>query len=216
MRIPLLSSVSTTAWTGRFIGARTAWLCVAAMLSAVGSGCATTKAAAVIEGPPLAVSPPPPRVIVPPEEEPLAVVGNGLDTPLLASPPRVQPSPMPRARTAPARAETEPRSETQGSQSAGAVGPSPSAEPPKVELRAVPSSVEPAVDQATVVATIEKTNALLKNVDPNKLSKENRGIYELAKGYVTRTNEKLKERNLALASVTAEKALQLAQSLTGR
>ncbi len=202
-----------SALPGGSLLARAAWVCAAGVLSAALSACATTKAAAIVEGPPLAVSPPPPRVIVPFEEEPLAAVGNGLDTPLLASP-RVQPSPMPRSRTVPARAETEPRSETPGAPAATVVGPSLS-EPPR-ELQPVPSVAASPVNQQTVQGVIDRANLLLRGIDANRLNNDGKTSLEEARKFVSKSTQFLKDRNFQAAATAADKALTLAQSLTGR
>jgi hypothetical protein len=180
------------------------------------SGCATTRAAPVAEGPPLTVPQPPPRVVVPPEEEPLAATGTGPDTPLLTSSPRVQPTPPPVRRPATVR-DSEPRSEAPVAAATGVVGPTVPAvaEAPR-ELRPVPSALEPALDEASVRAMIDKVERLLRGVNASKLSAEAKRNYNDAKGYAAQAKEKLKGGNVGFAADAAAKALQLATVLAGR
>jgi hypothetical protein len=187
------------------------FLLPAAAISVALSACATTRAAAVVEGPPLSVPQPPERVVVPPEEEPLVATGNGPDTPLLQSPRLTQTSP-PR-RTQPVRGETDTRAEAPAAAASGPVGPTAAAVETPRELKPVPSPAEPAVDVNNIQTLLNQVDALLKAVDP---SKYNTGTYKDAKQYVAQANKKLKERNLYAASDAADKAYKLALTLNGR
>jgi hypothetical protein len=160
------------------------------------------------------MSPPPPREIAPPEPEPLVATGNVLDTPLLTLP-RVAPTPPAQGRPRPARAESEPRSDTTAATSTGTPGASPSAEP-RPELRPVPSADVPAIDHQRVQATIDRVALLLGRIDQNKLSNDAKSNYAQAQKSVTNARRYLNERNLAAAADAADKASKLAQDLTGR
>src|SRR5688572_9727721 len=110
MRImPVIGAVRTSFrwWRADVRGAAVS-LAVALSSTAMLTGCATTKAATVIDAPPLAVPQAPERVLVPAEQDPLAATAVGLDAPV-ASVPRVQPS-MP-ARNRVNRPEADSRSD---------------------------------------------------------------------------------------------------------
>lgn len=218
MRKPSSTSVSVASASRRSAVSSTACLCAAGLLSVVTfSGCATTKAAAAIAGPPLAMSPPPPREIAPLEEEPLVATGNGLDTPLVTLPRVTQTPPTQGGRPRPPRVEAEPRGETTAAASAGTPGPSPPAEPPRGnELRPVPSADVPAIDHQRVQATLDRVEQQLGRLDPKKLNNDAQSNYAQARKFVSQARRNLNERNLGAAADAADKALKLAQDLTGR
>jgi hypothetical protein len=197
--------------------ARGAWMSLVTVLAlaVILTGCATTKAATVIEGPPLAVPKAPERVFVPAEEEPLAATAVGPDTPL-ASVPRVQPSPLPKGGRLPVRADSETRSEAaQPATSVATPNPGGTTEANR-ELRVVPSSTEVAPDQQRVKNLIDKVTADLKNVVPSKLSKNDADNLRESQRLLAQADRALKERNVNFALVVAEKAAELAATLPGR
>jgi hypothetical protein len=193
-----------------------AWVLVlsASAVTMALSGCATTKAATVAEGPPLAVSQAPPRVLVPPEEEPLASTGNGPDTPVVTSSPRVQPSPPQQRRPTPQRTgESEPRAETPTAPTA--ISPTVPAEATR-ELRAVPSAADPAIGADSVRSNLDKARTLLRSVEPGKLSTEAKRNYDEAVQLLKKGEDKLKEGNVSTAALAADKAFKLAAALADR
>jgi hypothetical protein len=161
------------------------------------------------------MSPPPPREIAPLAEEPLVATGNGLDTPLLTLP-RVTQVPPAAGRPRPPRVEAEPRGgETTAAASAGTPGPNPAVEPPR-ELRPVPSADVPAIDQQGLQTKIDRINVALRGVDKNKLNNDAKTNLDYAHKLVQQAARYMKERNFGAAADAADKALKLAQDLTGR
>jgi hypothetical protein len=198
---------------------RRAWLPVAAVSAALSAavlltGCASTRAATVLEAPPLAVPPAPERVVVPAEKEPLAATPVGPDTPV-ASVPRVQPSPLPaRARTG--RSEGDARTDATQPPSA-AVAQNPGSTPDATrQLRVVPSSAEMAADQQNVQNLLNKVEADLKKVDTSKLSSNDAANFKESKRFLEQAVENLKKRNVNFALVNAQKAADLAATLANR
>jgi hypothetical protein len=121
---------------------------------------------------------------------------------------------MPRARTAPARAETEPRSETPGAPVNAAVAPTPSDTPR--ELQAVPSVAASPVNQQTVQGAIDRADGLLRGIDPKKLNSDAKSNFDEARKFLGQAKRMLAERNFVSAGEAADKAFKLAQSVTGR
>ena|SRR6187455_2447940 len=196
--------------------ARSVWVSLATVLASavILTGCATTKAATVTEGPPLAVPKAPERVLVPAEEEPLTSTQVGPDT-TLGAPRVVQPPPQPRGRAA-VRADNDTRSEAaQPATSVPTPNPGGTVEASR-ELRVVPSATEVAPDQQRVQNLINKVAADLKNVVPSKLSKNDGDNLRESRRFLDQAQEKLKERNYNFALVLAEKAAELAATLPGR
>jgi hypothetical protein len=196
---------------------RSACISLAAALSAAVmlTGCATTKAATVIEAPRLAVPQAPERVLVPAEQEPLAATPVGPDTPV-ASVPRVQQPPPSAARPRTARSEGDVRSDAAQPASSTVVQ-NPGGTPEATrQLRVVPSSSETAVDQQNVQNLINKVDADLKKVDPSKLSSNDAANFRDSKRFLEQAGENLKKRNVDFALVAAQKAADLAATLPNR
>jgi hypothetical protein len=129
----------------------------------------------------------------------------------------IQTPPAQGGRPRPPRVEAEPRGEPTAAASAGTPGPNPPAEPPRGnELRPVPSADVPAIDHQRVQATLERVRVLLRGIDPNKLSIDAKSNYGQAQKFVNQADRNLKDRNLGAAADAADKALKLAQDLTGR
>lgn len=183
---------------------------VVVVSSVLSSGCATTKAASVVDGPPLAVPEAPQRVIVPAEDEPLASTSIGPARPL-TSIPQVQPSPLRQGGRATApRADTDARSEASSA--------------PTAATPVVTGNVEAARDSRPVAAAemnsrgqvqtlLNKAAADLKCVDPAKLSNERRTIWNESKRHSDTAVEKMNERNYLVALAAAEKAAKFAADL---
>jgi hypothetical protein len=197
---------------------RGAGISLAATLSAAVmlTGCATPKAATVIEAPPLAVPPAPERVLVPAEQEPLAATPVGPDMPV-ASVPRVQQQPSPSA-TRPRTARTDGDARSEAAQPASSTvvqnpGGTPEA---NRQLRVVPSSSETAVDQQNVQNLINKVDADLKKVDVSKLSSNDAANFRDSRRFLEQAGENLKKRNVDFALVAAQKAADLAATLANR
>jgi hypothetical protein len=176
-------------------------------------GCASTKAATMVEGPPLAVPKAPERVVVPAEEEPLAATSVGPDTPV-ASVPRVQPSPLPTRRPA-TRTEGDTRTDaTQGAtNSATALGPAADAKP---ELRMVPTSAQAVADEGRVRELLSKAEADRKKVEQLRLSQTETNNLGESKRFSERAVKALQEGNVPFAKNLAEKAAELAAALAAR
>jgi len=200
--------------------ARRACISLAAALSAAVmlTGCATTKAATVIDAPPLAVPRAPERVLVPAEQEPLSATAVGPDTPV-ASVPRVQqqqPPPSP-ARPRTARTDGDARSDAAAQPpSSAATQPPGNPSDANRQLRVVPSSAEMAADQQNVQNLLKQVDADLKKVDPSKLSSNGAANFQESKRFSLQAAEKLKEGNVNLALVAAQKAAELAATLANR
>ena len=196
--------------------ARRAWLSLAGVLSAavLVTGCATTKAAALVDGPPLAVPQAPERVVVPAEEEPLAA--TSVDTPLASVPRVVQPPPPTRPRTT--RNEGEARADAPQATATTATAsptPGPAAEG-KPELRVVTASAQVAADQQAVHTLLEQADTDRKKVEQLKLSSTETTNLRERRRFSAAASKALKEGNLKVARTAAEKAAQLAAALAAR
>ena len=194
---------------------RHVWMSLAAVLSAAVmlTGCATTKAATVIDAPALAVPQAPERVLEPAEQEPLAATPVGPDTPV-ASVPRVQQQPTPSAaRPRTTRTDGDARSEAAQPASSTVVQNPGSTTEANRQLRVVPSSAEMAADQQNVQNLLNKVDADLKKVDPSKLSSNDAANFKESKRLSELAAEKLRERNVNIALVAVQKAAELAATL---
>ena len=198
--------------------ARRAWLSLAGVLSAavLVTGCATTKAAALVDGPPLAVPQAPERVVVPAEEEPLASTSVGQDPPLASVPRVVQPPPPTRPRTT--RNEGEARADApQATATTATASPTPGpATEGKPELRVVTASAQVAADQQAVHTLLERADTDRKKVEQLKLSSTESTNLRESRRFSAAASKALKEGNLKVALTAAEKAAQLAAALAAR
>ena len=140
--------------------------------------------------------------------------GNGPDTPVVTSSPRLPPPPPPQRRTTPPRAsDSDPRTETPAA--ATAIGPNLPTEATR-ELRAVPSAAEPVPEQKAVQDQLERVKAELGKIVPSTLSSGDKRKFEDAKKFAAQASEKLKERNVLNAAQSVAKASQLLQDLSRR
>lgn len=178
------------------------------------TGCATTKAATVIDAPPLAVPQAPERVLVPAEQDPLVATAVGLDAPV-ASVPRVQPTMPPRG-TRPVRNEADARGEAAQPATSTAAQTSSGVSDANRQLRVIPSPTDATADHQSVQNLINKVNADLRKVDPTKLGANDSKNYRDSKSLSEQAQEKLNERNVTIASVAAQKAADLAATLPNR
>jgi hypothetical protein len=174
---------------------------------ALATACAKARAAELVpDGPPLAMSAPPPRVITPADEVPLAS-------------PAPPPSPEPTAVAAPpAKAPPTPRKPAESKPpeppAAAAVPPTPPPAEP-LEVRSIPSAAE-AAEEKKVRDVMNRAQADLQRVAPQRLSTDGRSQYEQARRFYEQADDALKEKNFVYAMKLAENAATLAAELAGR
>jgi len=212
MRIVPVTAIAEASLRGACISLAAA-LSAAVMLT----GCATTKAATVIDAPALAVPQAPERVLVPAEQEPLSATAVGPDTPV-ASVPRVQqPPPVSTGRPRTARTEGDVRSDAAAQPASSTVVQNPNGTPEaNRQLRVLPSSSETPVDQQNVQNLINKVDADLKKVDSSKLSSNDAANFRDSRRFLEQAGENLRKRNVDFALVAAQKAAELAATLANR
>ena len=80
----------------------------------------------------------------------------------------------------------------------------------------LPSSAETSADLQTVQNLINKVNADLRKVDPTKLGTNDSQNYRDSKRLSEQAQEKLNDRNVPWAQNAAQKAAELAATLTNR
>ena len=215
MRIqPVIGAVRVSFGRLRVEVRRAGVLAVVLSAATMLTGCATTKAATVVEAPPLAVPRAPERVVVPAEQEPLAATAVGLDTPL-ASVPRVQPPPQTQT-TRPRSNRTEADAKGDAAQPSSTAAQTAGSVPDATRQLRVPSSAEAGSDYQRVLNLINKVDADLRKVDPTKLSQNDAQNFRESRRFWEQASAKLKERNVSFASVAAEKAADLAATLPTR
>jgi hypothetical protein len=191
------------------------------LLSALGcvlvmSACARPVAKTAPDGPPLDMPAPPPRDVVPadPEEVPDPM-------PLPKEPAHQAPTTRQRQtqRPEPSRADAKPEARPDPPL---IVEPAKPAEelpkPPATSsttLQTTPAGEESAVE-ASIRGSIDRAKGYLTRIDYRVLNKDARNQYDTAKRYVELAEEAIHARNLEFARTIADKAANLAAKLAGR
>jgi hypothetical protein len=171
------------------------------------SGCFGLRARAVTAPEPLDMPEPPPRVVevrepdVPP---PIPLP----EEPVRNTPTRPRPSPPQAEQTRPA--QTPPPEAP-----ADAVKPEELTPRPATTLQTTPTQREEEVERR-IQGVLGQAKGDLNRVNYQNLNSDGRMQYDLAKRFVSQSEEALKAKNLVLANSLAEKASTLATQLLGR
>jgi outer membrane biosynthesis protein TonB len=177
----------------------------ALMLSAA---CSSRGPRVIEEHPPLVVPPVPARTIEPPPVTLPPPVEPPVDPP---PPPTVAAKPKPTAREP--KPEPKPEAPVETGTPPGAVAANPP--PPVAPLRTPTTPVGPEAARQ-IREMLIRAQAILNNVDYQKLNPDRRGAYDLAKSAITSADEALKKDDLLLARSFAERAEVIAKQLEGR
>jgi outer membrane biosynthesis protein TonB len=176
-------------------------------LAGLAAGCMTTRAQTPIERPALVVPPPPPRVVeTAPIPEPQAELVPDLPAEKVSSPPPKPRPSSPRelketAKPEPPKPEAAPPAE-------------PPAQPP-APLR-TPATADAATAERRVRDIIQRTQAILNNVDYTRLPAPRQSAYEQAKDSMEGAEAALRDKAFDLARQMADKAEKLARELQNR
>lgn len=173
---------------------------LAALLLLVGASavaCASGKAQIIEDRPTLAVPPVPARTI---EPQPAAELPPVAPAPESSPAPASSPKPKPTARNSTNEPKpADPKPETP--ETAPATPPP----PPVAPLRS-PSTPSGADALRQARDTIARAEAIMKNVDFQKLSEDRKATYNFAKSYIAQAEEKIKQEDYALALSFAQRA----------
>jgi hypothetical protein len=177
------------------------------------AGCSKAQARVVPDMPALDVPAPPPRVVEANEPGILAP-GTLVEEPARNTPTTRRP---PAARPDPARTETAKPDAPAAVEAPPATPPEePATRPPGAPtLQTTPADRAPDVERS-VRAQLDQARLLLSNIPFQRLNTGARTQYNQARVFITTAEEALKERNLVLAQVNAEKAATIARQLSGR
>jgi hypothetical protein len=183
--------------------------CACAVMSMAAGGCSRISARTVAAPPPpLDIPSPPPRVVETADAE-APSPGTLVDAPTSAAPSSRPPSPrVGTPKPEPPKPEPVPPPVTEVP---------PPAEPakPATTLQTTPPELEAAVEQE-IRAKLDRANKDLSRVDYRQLKSDARQQYDQAKGFATRAEEALKQKNLVFARTLADNAANIAAQLAGR
>jgi hypothetical protein len=183
------------------------------LVALLASGCARAQAAKTTpDGPPLDVPAPPPREVEVPGTEAAPTPVPLQQEPARNSPPssRVRPT-APPPKTEPPKTEAPKPEVTPEPPKPPA---SEEAKPPST-LQTKPASEEGEVERTIRLSLTRATNDL-NRVDYRVLNADARTQYDSAKLFIRQAEDLLKQKNLPLAKIVADKASVVAAQLAGR
>jgi hypothetical protein len=173
-------------------------ICVVALSGL--QACARVHARTAPIGPPLEIPQPPPRVVVPVPEEVVELAPPPVEAPA------VQPPSVPVPRAAAPRAPERPAPAVPASKPV----------PENPAGRSLQTTGGAAASEQQIRAMLSRASQDLSRVDSRTLSAEARAQYDIARRFMSQSEDAIKDRNLVFATTLAEKAAALAGLLLER